>query len=107
MVRQFQIFCINVLRNFPSTLTLFLFVGSNKTNEVRSTKCQAKLSLLISICHNHKKLGLTFGFWSTADPTKKTYSISLNIGLFKVNLELPFSGLTWKMKYQFVLETGN
>ena len=28
-------------------------------------------------------------------------------GLFKVNLELPLSGLTWKMKYQCVLETGN
>jgi hypothetical protein len=27
-------------------------------------------------------------------------------GFFNVNLELPFSGLTWKMKYQFVLETG-
>ena len=28
-------------------------------------------------------------------------------GLFKVNLEFTISGVTWKMKYQFVLETGN
>ena len=27
-------------------------------------------------------------------------------GLFKVNLELTISGVTWKIKYQFVLETG-
>ena len=30
-----------------------------------------------------------------------------HLGLFKVNLEFRVSGVTWKMKYQFVLETGN
>ena len=30
-----------------------------------------------------------------------------HFGLFKVNLEFRISGVTWKMKYQFVLETGN
>jgi hypothetical protein len=28
-------------------------------------------------------------------------------GLFKLNLEFRKSGVTWKMKYQLVLETGN
>ena len=28
-------------------------------------------------------------------------------GLFKVNMEFRISGVTWKMKYQFLLETGN
>ena len=32
---------------------------------------------------------------------------SENRWLFKVNLEFRISGVTWKMKYQFVLETGN
>ena len=30
-----------------------------------------------------------------------------DIGIFKVNLEFRISGVTWKTKYQLVLETGN
>ena len=33
--------------------------------------------------------------------------IQLSNGLFKVNLQFRISVVTWKMKYQFVLETGN
>ena len=40
-------------------------------------------------------------------PALQIYSfISIN-GLFKVNLEFRISGETWKMIYQFLLETGN
>ena len=41
-------------------------------------------------------------------PYAKFWSrIQLSNGLFKVNLQFRSSGVTWKMKYQFVLETGN
>ena len=41
-------------------------------------------------------------------PYAKFWSrIQLSNGLFKVNLQFRISVVTWKMKYQFVLETGN
>ena len=40
-------------------------------------------------------------------PAMQIYWFESVNGLFKVNLEFRISGETWKMKCQFVLETGN
>ena len=56
-------------------------------------------------CRSHSSCGskvLGVVGWKFLDWNNKEDS-----GFFKVNLEFRISGVTWKMKYQLVLETGN
>ena len=74
---------------------------------VLETKCQTiKIHLKNDVLVHQRAFEGTYEMSAPINGHPSWISFT-NAPLFKVNLEFRILGVTWKMKYQFVLETGN